>query len=210
MLALVRTQGLRADVDEAASQARMLQAQQGRPDGRGDRIRTSGLYVPNLARSQAKLHPTTVCSDPGAPLKQKRGYFYQGLAAPAAPQAAPHAVQRPTSGSAPLRLLIKLHWLRLLRLPCGTASPEAPITACAPCAACSPGHCRGKPGHKECGLNKSRTTLPARHRYRYRLAVGPPRFDRPALQRRPAKACHRHRVGAKRSLFGLGLPHSRA
>jgi hypothetical protein len=26
-------------------------------DGRGERIRTSGLYVPNVALYQAKLHP---------------------------------------------------------------------------------------------------------------------------------------------------------
>ena len=27
------------------------------PSGRGERIRTSGLYVPNVALYQAKLHP---------------------------------------------------------------------------------------------------------------------------------------------------------
>lgn len=27
------------------------------PNGRGERIRTSGLYVPNVALYQAKLHP---------------------------------------------------------------------------------------------------------------------------------------------------------
>ncbi|SPA26743.1 hypothetical protein CBM2637_A200533 [Cupriavidus taiwanensis] len=29
--------------------------------GRGERIRTSGLYVPNVALYQAKLHPDLVC-----------------------------------------------------------------------------------------------------------------------------------------------------
>ena len=29
--------------------------------GRGERIRTSGLYVPNVALYQAKLHPDFVC-----------------------------------------------------------------------------------------------------------------------------------------------------
>src|SRR5208283_2220620 len=29
----------------------------GKEDGRGERIRTSGLYVPNVALYQAKLHP---------------------------------------------------------------------------------------------------------------------------------------------------------
>ena len=29
-------------------------------DGRGERIRTSGLYVPNVALYQAKLHPDLV------------------------------------------------------------------------------------------------------------------------------------------------------
>jgi hypothetical protein len=31
--------------------------QEGREPGRGERIRTSGLYVPNVALYQAKLHP---------------------------------------------------------------------------------------------------------------------------------------------------------
>lgn len=30
-------------------------------DGRGERIRTSGLYVPNVALYQAKLHPDDQC-----------------------------------------------------------------------------------------------------------------------------------------------------
>ena len=29
--------------------------------GRGERIRTSGLYVPNVALYQAKLHPDVFC-----------------------------------------------------------------------------------------------------------------------------------------------------
>ncbi len=41
-------------------------------DGRGERIRTSGLYVPNVALYQAKLHPVLV----------SRGFYY--LAIPAA------------------------------------------------------------------------------------------------------------------------------
>ena len=32
---------------------------QGLTNGRGERIRTSGLYVPNVALYQAKLHPDT-------------------------------------------------------------------------------------------------------------------------------------------------------
>ena len=32
--------------------------------GRGERIRTSGLYVPNVALYQAKLHPDLYCSVP--------------------------------------------------------------------------------------------------------------------------------------------------
>ncbi len=31
-----------------------------RADGRGERIRTSGLYVPNVALYQAKLHPDSL------------------------------------------------------------------------------------------------------------------------------------------------------
>jgi hypothetical protein len=31
--------------------------------GRGERIRTSGLYVPNVALYQAKLHPDDQCDD---------------------------------------------------------------------------------------------------------------------------------------------------
>jgi hypothetical protein len=31
--------------------------------GRGERIRTSGLYVPNVALYQAKLHPDAVWED---------------------------------------------------------------------------------------------------------------------------------------------------
>src|SRR5690349_16257763 len=33
-----------------------------RISGRGERIRTSGLYVPNVALYQAKLHPELSCS----------------------------------------------------------------------------------------------------------------------------------------------------
>ena len=32
-----------------------------RKSGRGERIRTSGLYVPNVALYQAKLHPDVYC-----------------------------------------------------------------------------------------------------------------------------------------------------
>jgi hypothetical protein len=34
--------------------------------GRGERIRTSGLYVPNVALYQAKLHPDDQCNDDDA------------------------------------------------------------------------------------------------------------------------------------------------
>jgi hypothetical protein len=34
--------------------------------GRGERIRTSGLYVPNVALYQAKLHPDLYCSVPNS------------------------------------------------------------------------------------------------------------------------------------------------
>ncbi len=34
-------------------------------NGRGERIRTSGLYVPNVALYQAKLHPDR-CTDPAS------------------------------------------------------------------------------------------------------------------------------------------------
>ena len=33
-------------------------------NGRGERIRTSGLYVPNVALYQAKLHPDTAVAMP--------------------------------------------------------------------------------------------------------------------------------------------------
>jgi hypothetical protein len=44
--------------------------------GRGERIRTSGLYVPNVALYQAKLHPEDKGALEGAPeesVERKRG-----------------------------------------------------------------------------------------------------------------------------------------
>ena len=45
--------------------------------GRGERIRTSGLYVPNVALYQAKLHPDPQLSE--TPLKQLGSQLHQGI-----------------------------------------------------------------------------------------------------------------------------------
>jgi hypothetical protein len=41
--------------------ARTVVLRDSRNSGRGERIRTSGLYVPNVALYQAKLHPDVDC-----------------------------------------------------------------------------------------------------------------------------------------------------
>jgi hypothetical protein len=49
-----------ARCDEATERRKPLQrALEGFDHGRGERIRTSGLYVPNVALYQAKLHPVS-------------------------------------------------------------------------------------------------------------------------------------------------------
>ena len=45
--------------------------------GRGERIRTSGLYVPNVALYQAKLHPES-CVAPGDPGNTEDGFDLRG------------------------------------------------------------------------------------------------------------------------------------
>jgi hypothetical protein len=49
--------------------------------GRGERIRTSGLYVPNVALYQAKLHPVPVTAEtPSGPaLQQLRSQLLQSI-----------------------------------------------------------------------------------------------------------------------------------
>src|SRR5690606_24434682 len=58
--------------------------------GRGERIRSSGLYVPNVARYQAKLHPDS-CVSPGRPGKAEFGPDRSG-AGPASGNARLHRV----------------------------------------------------------------------------------------------------------------------
>ena len=48
---------VRPSVNERSHECTTGDVEESREFGRGERIRTSGLYVPNVALYQAKLHP---------------------------------------------------------------------------------------------------------------------------------------------------------